>query len=183
MSVLRILCCGLALLAALAPTPAPAATTDDDTGLSDTGPATSDTDPDTDPEEARLLRELASLGIRPETLGRRFAGPDRVEEYRDGAMRFRGVTIDEAGDTTLQKLTFDAVDPRTDENIDFVGGIRGTDELERRVDEGDAELAVSMFATRIEELIDVSDAGMLMPPKSTWFEPKLRSGLLVHLFA
>lgn len=73
-------------------------------------------------------------------------------------------------------------DPRTDQNIDFVGGIRGTDELERRVDSGDVELAISMFATRIEELIDVSDAGLLMPPKSTWFEPKLRSGLLVHLF-
>lgn len=73
-------------------------------------------------------------------------------------------------------------DPRRDQNIDFVGGIRGTDELERRVEDGEAELAISMFATRIEELVDVSDAGLLMPPKSTWFEPKLRSGLLVHLF-
>jgi uncharacterized protein (DUF1015 family) len=73
-------------------------------------------------------------------------------------------------------------DPRTDPNIDFVGGIRGTGELEQRVDQGDAELAISMYPTSIQELVDVSDAGLLMPPKSTWFEPKLRSGLLVHLF-
>ena len=73
-------------------------------------------------------------------------------------------------------------DPRTDPNIDFVGGIRGTDELERLVDSGRAALASSMYPTSIEELLDVSDAGLLMPPKSTWFEPKLRSGLLVHLF-
>ena len=73
-------------------------------------------------------------------------------------------------------------DPRTDPNIDFVGGIRGTSELEKRVDSGDAALAISMWPTSIQELVDVSDAGLLMPPKSTWFEPKLRSGLLIHLF-
>lgn len=73
-------------------------------------------------------------------------------------------------------------DPRTDRNIDFVGGIRGTAELERLVDTGAANLAISMYPTSIEELVDVSAAGQLMPPKSTWFEPKLRSGLLVHRF-
>ena len=73
-------------------------------------------------------------------------------------------------------------DPRTSERIDFVGGIRGTDALQERVDRGEAALAVSMHPTSIEELLAVSDAGLLMPPKSTWFEPKLRSGLLVHLF-
>jgi uncharacterized protein (DUF1015 family) len=67
-------------------------------------------------------------------------------------------------------------------SIGFVGGIRGTSELEERVDSGEAELAISMYPTSIEELVEVSDAGQLMPPKSTWFEPKLRSGLLVHLF-
>lgn len=77
----------------------------------------------------------------------------------------------------------DIMDPRRDANIDFVGGIRGTEELERRVDDGEADLAVSMFPTSIEELVAVSDEGSLMPPKSTWFEPKLRSGLLVHDFA
>lgn len=73
-------------------------------------------------------------------------------------------------------------DPRTDDNISFVGGIRGTKELERLVDSGKADLAISMYPTSIEELVDVSDEGLLMPPKSTWFEPKLRSGLLVHTF-
>ncbi|MEO1075992.1 MAG: DUF1015 family protein [Bacteroidota bacterium] len=73
-------------------------------------------------------------------------------------------------------------DPRTDENIAFVGGIRGTGELERLVNIGEAELGIAMYATDPDELLDVSDAGELMPPKSTWFEPKLRSGLLVHLF-
>jgi len=73
-------------------------------------------------------------------------------------------------------------DPRTDENVGFVGGIRGTEELERLVDGGEAAVAFSMFPTAPEELLDVSDAGERMPPKSTWFEPKLRSGLLVHTF-
>ncbi len=76
----------------------------------------------------------------------------------------------------------DIQDPRTDKNIQFVGGIRGTKELERLVREGHAEVAFSMYPTRIEDLLAVSDAGLLMPPKSTWFEPKLRSGLLVHRF-
>lgn len=73
-------------------------------------------------------------------------------------------------------------DPRTDPNIDFVGGVRGTDALVDRVDSGRAQAAFSMHPTSMEELLAVSDAGELMPPKSTWFEPKLRSGLLVHLF-
>ncbi len=82
----------------------------------------------------------------------------------------------------LLETLLDIDDPRTDPNIDFIGGIRGTEALEQRVDSGEAELAISMYATSIEELVAVSDAGLLMPPKSTWFEPKLRSGLLVHLF-
>jgi len=70
-------------------------------------------------------------------------------------------------------------DPRVDKRIDFIGGIRGLEELERRVKE-DMKVAFSMYPTSIEELFDVSDAGRLMPPKSTWFEPKLRSGLFIH---
>lgn len=77
---------------------------------------------------------------------------------------------------------FGIENPRTDTRIKFVGGIRGTEELVRLVEGGDALIAFSMYPTSIEELIDVSDAGLLMPPKSTWFEPKLASGLLVHLF-
>lgn len=70
-------------------------------------------------------------------------------------------------------------DPRTDERIDFVGGIRGLQELERRADT-DMCVSFSMYPTSITELFDVADAGLLMPPKSTWFEPKLRSGLFIH---
>ncbi len=70
-------------------------------------------------------------------------------------------------------------DPRTDDRIDFIGGIRGLKELERRVNE-DMAVAFSMYPTSIEELFCVADAGRLMPPKSTWFEPKLRSGLFIH---
>ncbi|MHC4967090.1 MAG: DUF1015 domain-containing protein [Planctomycetota bacterium] len=73
-------------------------------------------------------------------------------------------------------------DPRLDRRLEFVGGIRGTEELERRVDGGDAAIAFSLFPTSIEQLLSVADAGLIMPPKSTWFEPKLRSGLFVHTF-
>ena len=70
-------------------------------------------------------------------------------------------------------------DPRTDKRIDFVGGIRGLKELEIRVNEG-MQVAFSMYPTTIQNLMDIADAGMVMPPKSTWFEPKLRSGLFIH---
>lgn len=71
-------------------------------------------------------------------------------------------------------------DPRTDARIDFVGGIRGTGELERRVDAGLAAVAFSMYPVSVDDLMAIADAGGIMPPKSTWFEPKLRDGLLVH---
>jgi uncharacterized protein (DUF1015 family) len=73
-------------------------------------------------------------------------------------------------------------DPRTSDRIHFVGGIRGTDYLEREVDEQRACVAFSMYPTSVEELMDIADAGQIMPPKSTWFEPKLRSGLFIHAF-
>lgn len=79
----------------------------------------------------------------------------------------------------LLEPVFGIADPKVDERIDFVGGIRGLAELERRV-HTDAAVAFAMFPTDIHELFAVSDAGKLMPPKSTWFEPKLRSGLLIH---
>ena len=71
-------------------------------------------------------------------------------------------------------------DVRTDKRVDFIGGLRGTKELERLVDEGKAAVAFSMFPTTVSELLMVSDANEIMPPKSTWFEPKLRDGLLIH---
>jgi uncharacterized protein (DUF1015 family) len=67
-------------------------------------------------------------------------------------------------------------------NVDFVGGIRGAAELERRVREEGWSMALHLYPTGIEELLAVSDAGKLLPPKSTWFEPKLRSGLFLHAF-
>ncbi|MBI5544184.1 MAG: DUF1015 domain-containing protein [Deltaproteobacteria bacterium] len=73
-------------------------------------------------------------------------------------------------------------DPRKDKRIDFVGGIRGMGELEKRVGSGEMKVAFSMFPTRIDQLLAIADAGQIMPPKSTWFEPKLRSGLVVHEF-
>lgn len=73
-------------------------------------------------------------------------------------------------------------DVRTDKRIDFVGGIRGTKELERLINERKATVAFSLYPTTVDDLLNVSDAGEIMPPKSTWFEPKLRDGLLIHTF-
>jgi uncharacterized protein (DUF1015 family) len=93
--------------------------------------------------------------------------------------------IDRLDVSLLQDLLLAPVlgieDPRTDKRIDFVGGIRGTEELERLVDEGRAAVAFSLSPVTVEELMEISDADEIMPPKSTWFEPKLRDGLLSHL--
>jgi len=82
--------------------------------------------------------------------------------------------------TRLLDPILDVKDVRTDKRIDFVGGIRGTGELEKLVNEGKAAVAFSLYPTTIDDLLRVSDAGEIMPPKSTWFEPKLRDGLLIH---
>jgi uncharacterized protein (DUF1015 family) len=75
---------------------------------------------------------------------------------------------------------FGIADPRTSEDIDFIGGIRGMEELVRLVDSGKFEVAFAMYPVSVTELMNIADSGQVMPPKSTWFEPKLRSGLLVH---
>jgi uncharacterized protein (DUF1015 family) len=146
--------------------------------------------PDT---ETAFLAELeVRFGVNPE------AGPmpdhkGAISVYLDGqwfGIELPPAEVDSvAGRLDVGRLTehilepmLDITDPRRDANIDFVGGIRGTSHLEALVDSGAAQLAISMYPTSIEELVEVSDAGLLMPPKSTWFEPKLRSGLLVHLF-
>lgn len=90
----------------------------------------------------------------------------------------KGLDVSILQDNLLEPV-LNIKDPRTDKRIDFVGGIRGLDELERRV-ASDMTVAFSMYATSISELLSVADAGLLMPPKSTWFEPKLRSGLFIH---
>ncbi len=87
--------------------------------------------------------------------------------------------------STLQNFLLHPIlgieDPRTDTNVDFIGGIRGTAELEKLVNSGKASVAFSMYPVSVDDLINISDVGETMPPKSTWFEPKLRDGLLVHV--
>jgi len=87
--------------------------------------------------------------------------------------------------TILSNLVLDRIlgiaDQRTDKRIDFVGGIRGLHELEKRVNSGEMAVAFSLHPVSIEQLFDIADSGNIMPPKSTWFEPKLRDGLLTHL--
>ncbi|HEX7692300.1 MAG TPA: DUF1015 family protein, partial [Sediminibacterium sp.] len=87
--------------------------------------------------------------------------------------------------TILQNNVLDKIlgikDPRRDKRVDFVGGIRGLQELEKRVDSGEMAAAFSLYPVTIDQLFDIADSGNVMPPKSTWFEPKLRDGLLTHL--
>jgi uncharacterized protein (DUF1015 family) len=104
-------------------------------------------------------------------------------KLRDDSSRPAGA-VESLDVSILQDRLLDSIlgikDVRTDKRIDFVGGIRGTNELEKLVNEGKAAVAFSLFATTIDDLLKVSDAGEIMPPKSTWFEPKLRDGLLSH---
>jgi uncharacterized protein (DUF1015 family) len=97
--------------------------------------------------------------------------------YSDNPIEVLDVSI-------LQTHVLDKVlnikDPRTDTRIDFVGGIRGIEELQQRVDSGDMQAAFSLYPVSIEQLFNIADSGEVMPPKSTWFEPKLRDGLLTH---
>ena len=89
--------------------------------------------------------------------------------------------------TVLSNLVLDKVlgikDLRTDKRIDFVGGIRGLGELKRRVDNGEMKVAFALYPVSMQQLIDIANSGNIMPPKTTWFEPKLRSGLVIHELA
>ena len=93
--------------------------------------------------------------------------------------------IEQLDVSLLQNLVlapvFGIEDPRTSKKINFVGGIRGTAELEKLVDSGEYACAFSMFPTSIEDLMSIADAGGIMPPKSTWFEPKLRDAMFCHM--
>lgn len=88
--------------------------------------------------------------------------------------------------TILSNLVLDKIlgikDLRTDKRIDFVGGIRGLGELKRRVDNGEMKVAFALYPVSMQQIIDIADSGNIMPPKTTWFEPKLRSGLVIHTF-
>jgi len=94
--------------------------------------------------------------------------------------RIGGLDVSVLQRVVLEGL-LDVADPRTDRRIGFVGGARGTAELEKLVDSGGAAVAFSMYPVTVDDLMAIADAGGIMPPKSTWFEPKLRDGLLVHL--
>jgi uncharacterized protein (DUF1015 family) len=121
------------------------------------------------------------------------ARPGEIRMYLDGA--WHSLTWKPAVDadpisrldvTALQDRVLAPLlgidDPRTSKRIDFIGGIRGTGELVKLVDSGKHAVAFSMFPTTVAQLMDIADAGQIMPPKSTWFEPKLRSGLFIHTF-
>ena len=149
--------------------------------------------PGTDFDESAFLDKVKEA-FTLEKMGKEAYQPQKKGEigmyYRDEWYRliinsgcYTGDPVEDLDVAVLQKQLLEPVfgiaDPKVDERIDFVGGIRGLAELERRV-HTDAMAAFAMFPTDIHELFAVSDAGKLMPPKSTWFEPKLRSGLLIH---
>jgi uncharacterized protein (DUF1015 family) len=142
---------------------------------------------------AEVLKQLARLGRMSRTDDPRPPGPGTFCAYVDGAwyrVELDQGTIDRRDPirsldvSLLQDRVLGPIlgigDPRTDKRLDFVGGIRGSAELERRVNSGEVAIAFSLYPTTMDQLIAVSDAGAVMPPKSTWFEPKLRSGLFVH---
>jgi len=140
-------------------------------------------------EQAFLSNVQQIFKTRP-TQGADPAGPREVRMYLAG--QWHALTWDEVSADPVGRLDVSVLqdrllapvlgidDPRTDTRISFVGGIRGTGELARRVDEKRDAVAFSMYPVTVAQMMDIADAGQIMPPKSTWFEPKLRSGLLVH---
>ena len=144
-------------------------------------------------EEAFLEKVRGAFEVEPSTEKK----PRQVHDFgmylggrwlrlRARAGSFQATPVGVLDVSILQKNLLQPIlgigDPRTDRRIHFVGGIRGVGELERLVDGGGHEVAFSMFPTTLDQLMAIADAGEIMPPKSTWFEPKLRSGLVLHLF-
>jgi uncharacterized protein (DUF1015 family) len=122
-----------------------------------------------------------TLAFRP-----KFFQLDYPDEYlKVGSPRKRKNLVDSLDVTLLQehilKPVFRIDDPRTSDRIHFVGGIRGAAELQKLVDSGEYACAFLMFPTGMDDLVAVSDSGGIMPPKSTWFEPKLRDGMFCHM--
>jgi uncharacterized protein (DUF1015 family) len=140
-----------------------------------------------------LLERIRDAGIHVEPGGDTPAGPGEVAMYLDGGWHRLLLAPAGPGTSPADRLDVSLLheqvlapllgigDPRTDKRIDFVGGIRGPQALVDAVDGGTAAVAFAMHPTRIEDLMGIADTGGIMPPKSTWFEPKLRDGLLVHL--
>jgi uncharacterized protein (DUF1015 family) len=140
-----------------------------------------------------LLGRLRVLAELTEDADPSPAEPGQVSVYVNG--KWYGMTLkpepgaDPVSSLDVQMLQtrvlqpiFGIDDPRTSDDVDFVGGIRGTDFLEQLVDSGKAACAFSMYPVTVQQLMDIADANQIMPPKSTWFEPKLRSGLFIHTF-
>ena len=90
-----------------------------------------------------------------------------------------GLDVSVSSNLILDKL-LNIKDLRSDKRIDFVGGLRGYEELERRVDSGEMKMALALYPVSMQEIMNIADSGKIMPPKATWFEPKLRSGLVIH---
>ena len=141
----------------------------------------------------QFLKELENTGVVTDGANPSPPSPGNVSVYLGG--RWHGLRFHEPyGSDPVSRLDVSMLqdrvlapllgieDPRTSTRISFVGGIRGTDYLKAAVDGGEAKVAFSMYPTTIEQLMDIADAGQIMPPKSTWFEPKLRSGLFIHTF-
>jgi uncharacterized protein (DUF1015 family) len=136
--------------------------------------------------EEKFIVEPAGSAVQPAQLhefgmyldGAWYKLTARPGSYTEDPIGIRDVTV-------LQNNVLDSLlgiqDPRTDKRIDFVGGIRGLGELEKRVNSGEMKVAFSLYPVSIEQLFAIADSGNVMPPKSTWFEPKLRDGLLTHL--
>jgi uncharacterized protein (DUF1015 family) len=145
--------------------------------------------------ESQLLEKLSGSFI-VETMGSGIYKPARLHEfsmYLDGAwyrLTARKGTFDDKDPISVLDVTilsqqvlapiFDIQDLRTSTRIDFVGGIRGLAALQKRVDQGEMKIAFALYPVSMQQLINIADSGNIMPPKTTWFEPKLRSGLVIH---
>lgn len=137
-------------------------------------------------EQCFTVEDMGTVPYRPTALhnfslyleGRWYSLTARPGTYDDSdPIGVLDVTI--SSDHILRDI-LGITDLRTDKRIDFVGGIRGLDELARRVDSGEMAAALALFPVSMQQLIDIADTGNIMPPKTTWFEPKLRSGLVIH---
>ena len=145
--------------------------------------------------EAGLIEKLAR-GFVVEKKGAEIYKPSKLHEfsmYLGGnwyGLTAKEGTFDDADPIGVLDVTilskqvlepvFDIQDLRTSNRIDFVGGIRGLGELKNRVDSGEMKVAFALFPVSMQQLITIADTGHIMPPKTTWFEPKLRSGLVIH---
>lgn len=142
---------------------------------------------------AQFLEEVAKAFTLTRTDSAKPTAPGDIRMYLDGAWFSLSWKPEPHADPCarldvegLQRRLLAPIlgidDPRTSKRVDFIGGIRGPAELVKLVDSGAAAVAFSMYPTTVQQLMDIADAGQIMPPKSTWFEPKLRSGLFIHTF-